>query len=173
MATKTDQFTELHRKNMEIAMRLAQFSIDNSQRLMAMQADLAKTLFEEGVASARAQSGAKDPTEIMRLRAEYAQETTRRMIAAAQEMASLGNQARSEFARMLTEQLASGSKDISEGFQAFMKNLPGGNPNMMETMQQAIASANAAFEQIAKVSAATMNSVGEMTKKATGAAKRK
>jgi phasin family protein len=173
MTMKTDQFNELHRKNMEIAMRLAQFSIDNSQRLMSLQTELAKTLFEEGVANARAQTGAKDPMEVMRLRAEYAQETTKKMIAAAQEMAMIGNDARSEFSRMLTEQLASGSKDMSEGFQSFLKSLPGSSPNMMETMQQAIASANSAFEQIAKVSAATMSSVGEMTKKATGAGKRK
>ena len=173
MTFKNEQFSELNRKNMEAAMRLAQLSIENSQRVMSLQADLAKSLFEEGVANAKAQTTAKDPSEIMKLRAEYAQDTAKRMVAAAQEIASIGNDARSEFSRMLTEQLASGSKDMTETFQSFFKSLPGSNPNMMDAMQQAIATANAAFEQIASASSAAMGSVGEMAKKATGAAKRK
>ncbi len=168
MANKTEQFSELHRKNMEAAMRLAQLSIENSQRVMALQSELARELFEDGVASAKAQSGAKDPAEVMKLRADYAQETAKKMVTAAQQIASIGNDARAEFSRLLTEQLASGSKDMSESLQGFFKSLPGGNPNMMESMQQAIATANSAFEQIAKVSSAAMNSVGEMAQKATG-----
>lgn len=173
MITKNEQFSELHRKNMEAAMRLAQLSIENSQRVMALQSELAKTLFEEGVANAKAQSGAKDPAEVMKLRAEYAQDTTKKMVAAAQEIAAIGNESRAEFSRLLTEQLASGSKDMTESFQSFFKNLPGHNPNMMDAMQQAIATANSAFEQIASVSSAAMNNVGEMAKKASGSTKRK
>lgn len=173
MTTKNEQFSELHRKNMEAAMRLAQLSIENSQRVMSLQSELAKALFEEGVANAKAQTGAKDPAEVMKLRAEYAQDTTKKMVAAAQEIASIGNEARAEFSRLLTEQLASGSKDMTESFQSFFKTLPSGNPNMMEAMQQAISTANSAFEQIASVSSAAMNSVGDMAKKATGGAKRK
>jgi hypothetical protein len=54
-----------------------------------------------------------------------------------------------------------------------MKSLPGQTPNMMESFQQAIATANQAFEQISKASTAAMTSVGESVKKATGGAKRK
>ena len=173
MTLKNEQFSELHRKNMEAAMRLAQLSIENSQRIMALQSDLAKTLFEEGVSNAKAQTTAKDPSEVMKLRAEYAQDTAQKMVAAAQEIAAIGNEARAEFSRLLTEQLASGSKDMTESFQSFFKTLPGSNPNMMDAMQQAIATANSAFEQIANVSSAAMNSVGDMAKKATGGSKRK
>jgi ABC-type transporter MlaC component len=62
---------------------------------------------------------------------------------------------------------------MTESFQSFFKTLPGANPNMMEAMQQAISTANSAFEQIASVSSAAMNNVGEMAKKASGGAKRK
>ena len=173
MTAKNDQFTELHRKNMEAAMRLAQLSIENSQRVMALQSDLAKALFEEGVANAKAQSSSKDPAELMRLRAEYAQETAKKMISAAQEIAVIGNEARVEFSRLLTEQLASGSKDMSESFQSFLKSMPGYSPNLMDSLQQAVSTANAAFEQIAQVSTSAMESVGEMAKKATGGKARK
>ncbi len=171
MVAKIEQFTELHRKNMEAAMRMAQMSIENSQRIMALQSELAKEMFQSGVENAKALTTARDPQTALQLRTEYAQETTQRMVAAAQQIAEIGNGARAEFARLITEQLASGSQDMAESFQAFMKNLPGQTPNMMESFQQAIATANQAFEQIAKTSTAAMNTVGESVKKA--GAKRK
>ena len=173
MTGSTEQFSELQRKNMEVAMRMAQLSIENSQRIMALQSELAKAMFQSGTENARAQAGARDPQTMLQLRAQYAQETTQRMVAAAQRIAEISNAGRAEFARLVTEQLASGSQDMAESMQTFMKSLPGQTPNMMESMQQAIATANAAFEQISKASTAAMGSVGETVRKASGGAKRK
>ncbi len=173
MAGNIEHFSELHRKNMEAAMRMAQLSIENSQRIMALQSELAKEMFQSGVENAKAQTGTQDPQAMMALRTQYAQETTKRMVAAAQQIAEIGNSARAEFTRLVTEQLASGSQDLTESLQSFMKNLPGQAPNMMESFQQAIASANAAFEQITKASTAAMGSVGESVKKAAAGATRK
>ena len=165
MVGKAENFSELNRKNMEAAMRLAQMSIENSQRVMALQNELARELFNDGVENARAQSSAKDPQEVMRLRAEYAQDTAKKMMAVAQQVAEIGNESRQNFSRMLTEQLASGSQDMADAFQGFFKTLPGQNPNMMEVMQQAMANANAAFEQIAHATTATLSSMTEAATK--------
>jgi phasin family protein len=173
MTGNIEHFSELHRKNMEAAMRMAQLSIENSQRIMALQSELAKEMFQSGVENAKAQTGAHDPQAMMALRTQYAQETTKRMVAAAQQIAEIGNSARAEFTRLVTEQLASGSQDLTESLQSFMKNLPGQTPNMMESFQQAISTANAAFEQITKASTAAMGTAAETVKKATAAATRK
>ena len=173
MAGKVEQFSELHRKNMEAAMRMAQLSMENSQRIMALQSELAKEMFQSGVENAKALTGARDPQAMMQLRSEYAQETTQRLVAAAQQIAEISNSARAEFSRLVTEQLASGSQEMTESMQTFMKNLPGQTPNMMESFQQAIATANQAFEQISKASAAAMTNVGETVKKAAAGTKRK
>ena len=172
MVAKIEQFSELHRKNMEAAMRMAQLSMENSQRIMALQSELAKEMFQSGVENAKALTAARDPQAAMQLRTEYAQATTQRMVAAAQQIAAISNEARTEFARLVTEQLATGSQDMTESLQSFMKNLPGQTPNMMESFQQAIATANQAFEQITKASTAAMGSVGDAVKK-SGGAKRK
>ncbi|MBK7768635.1 MAG: phasin family protein [Sulfuritalea sp.] len=166
MTGNIEHFSELHRKNMEAAMRMAQLSIENSQRIMALQSELAKEMFQSGVENAKAQTGATDPQAMIQLRTQYAQETTKRMVAAAQQIAEIGNSARAEFTRLVTEQLASGSQDLTESLQGFMKNLPGQTPNMMESFQQAISTANAAFEQITKASTAAMGTAAETVKKA-------
>jgi len=154
MATKPEQFSELHRKNMEAAMKLAQTSIENSQRIVALQVDVAKTLFQDSVDNAKALAAAKDPQQVVALRTHFTQETAQKMIAAAREIAEIGNSSRTEFSQLLTEQLASGSKDMMEAFQSFFSSLPGQNAHVMETMQQAMANANQAFEQITQASAA-------------------
>jgi phasin family protein len=167
MAGKMENLNELNRKNMEAAMRLAQLSFENSQRVMALQIELARELFNDGVENARAQSSAKDPQEVLRLRAEYAQETARKMMAVAQQVAEIGNDARVAFSHLLTEQLASGSHEMADAFQGFFKSLPGQNPNMMEMMQQAMNTANSAFEQIAKATTASFTGMTELAQKST------
>ena len=157
MATKPEQFSELHRKNMEAAMRLAQMSIENSQRIVALQVEVAKTLFQDSVDNAKALATVKDPQQAVTLRTQYTQDTTQKMIEAAREIAEIGNSSRGEFSRLMTEQLASGSKDMMEAFQAFFGTLPGQNASVVETMQKAMAQANKAFEQIAEASASALS----------------
>lgn len=169
---KNEHMGELHRKNLEAAMRLAQLSIENSQKIMALQSELARELFQESVANAKAQTDVQDPQEVMGLRAKYAQDTAQKMIESAQKIAEIGNEARVEFSRLLTEQLASGSHDLMDAFQNFFKSLPGQNPSVMESMQQAITRANSAFEQIAQVSSSAFNNMNDLAKKATPKAKK-
>jgi phasin family protein len=164
MTAKIEQFSELHRKNMEAAMRLAQLSIENSQKIMSLQSELARELFQNTVENAKAQGGVKAPQEVLTLRTQYAQESAQRMMETAQRIAEVGNEARTEFSRMLTEQLASGSHDMMEAFQSFFKVLPGQNANVLENMQQAMATANSAFDQIAKASAASFSNVSDAAK---------
>lgn len=170
MTSRNDQFADIHRKNMEAAMRLAQLSIDNSQRVMSLQAELAKALFESSVTNAKESAKVKSPQDLLKLRTEYVQNTTQKVVEAAQRVAEIGNQSRAEFSQLLTEQLTSGNKDLADSMQGFMKNLPVGMPNVMQAMEQAMSAANAAFDQISKASA---SAVGSTTKKTTGGASTK
>lgn len=160
MAGKPEQFSELHRKNMEAAMKLAQMSIESSQRIISLQVDAAKKMFQDSVDSAKALTSVKDPQEAVALRTRYTQETAQKMMETARQIAEVGNASRAEFSHLLTEQLASGSKDMAESFKSFFSVLPGQNPDVMETMRQAMATANSAFEQIAQTSAAALSNAG-------------
>jgi len=173
MTGKNEQFSELSRKSMDAAMHMARLSMENSQRIMALQSELAKEMFQSGIKNATAQASAGDPQALMKLRTQYAQETTQRMVAVAQQIAEISNAARAELARLVSEQMASGNQDMAESMQAIMKTLPGATPNVMESFQQTIATATAAFEQLSKASTAAMSNAAGTVKKATGGAKRK
>jgi phasin family protein len=140
---------------------------------MELQSHLAKELFENSVEQTRLQSDSKDPQDIVRLRTQYAQEITRKLISTAQQVAEIGNSARIEFSRLLTEQLAAGSQDVVDAFQNFFKALPGQNTSMLETMQAAMANANNAFEQIRKAATAAFDNIGDLAKKTEERPKKK
>ncbi|MFA7268888.1 MAG: phasin family protein [Sterolibacterium sp.] len=159
MANMPEQFSELHRKNMEAALKLARMSIANSQRIVALQADVAKKLFDESVLNAKALTSVNDPQQAAALRTQYVHDTAQQMIETARQIAEIGNASRIEFSHILTEQLASGNKDMMEAFQSLFGALPGQNGNVMDTMQKAMAAANEAFEQIAQASAAALTNM--------------
>ena len=142
MTSTNDQFTELQRKNMEAAMRLAQVSLDQSQRIMALQAELAKRLFDDGLANAKALAAAKSPQDLVGLRSGFAQETAGRMVEAAQKIAEISNEARDQISQMVTDQLTSSRNEMAGAFKSFFKALPGGNHQLGDVMEQEMNNAN-------------------------------
>ena len=105
MTTNTEKLSALHRKNMETAMRLAQLSVDNSQRVMALQAALAKSLYAASVKNAKAQAKVKNPQELLRLQTDYTRESLTRVVEVAKQVSEIGNEARADFSQLLAEQL--------------------------------------------------------------------
>lgn len=154
MTINTEKLTELHRKNMETATRLAQLSVDHSQRVMALQAALAKSLYAASVKSVKAQAKVKNPQDLLRLQTDYARDTTQRVVDMAKQVAEVGNTARADFSQVLAEQLVSGKEELTNSLQSFMAYLPKRIPNLSAAIEQAMAAANSAFEQVSKLSAA-------------------
>ncbi|TVO55290.1 phasin family protein [Denitromonas halophila] len=152
MAIKPEQLNALQKKNLEAAMRLAQMSIENSQRIMELQVRTAKTLFEDGVNNAKAMTTTQDPQDMLRLRTEYAQASTERMLACAREIAEVAAQAQTEVGKMVSEQLATGGNDVFEAINKMFTGMPITDQNAMGAVQGAMDNARAAFEQMTRAS---------------------
>ncbi|THF63392.1 phasin family protein [Pseudothauera rhizosphaerae] len=152
MATKQDQINELQKKNLEAATRLAQLSIENSQRILELQVATAKILFEDGVKNAKALSAAKDPKEVIELRTQYAQATTEKLLSSAREIAEIAARTQNEVGKLVGEQLSTGSSDVFEAFQKLFKGLPISDQNTLGAIQTAIDTSRTAFEQITRAS---------------------
>lgn len=158
--TKTSEpFGELHKKSMDAAMKLTQLSLENSKRLMDLQVETAQALFEDSVKNAKALAEAKDPQAAMHLRAQFAQETTQRLLETARRMGEISAEAQAEFSRMVGQQMAGSGQEMMESFQKLFSSFPGSNQNAM-AMQQAFDTARTAMEQIAKASTAAFGMGG-------------
>lgn len=152
----TNQLSDLQQKNLETYMKLAQISFDNAQRLMSLQMDVARKLFEDGLASTKAQTASKDPQQALNLQSQYAQESTQAIMDATRQLAELCNASYGECAQLLTEQYTSGNKDVAASMQSLFSGLPGQNTNFMENMNQVMSTFTNAFEQFAKASTASL-----------------
>ena len=156
----TKHLSEMHSKNLESAVKLARLSVENSQRVLALQAQLAKAVFDATVSNAKAHAGVRSPQDLLALNTQYLQETAKRIMDVARQVGEISNESRSEFSRVLTEQLASGKQDLADAVQNVMKGMPAGVPDLKKSVDQAMSMANAAFEQISKVSASALGSLG-------------
>ena len=157
-----EQISEMHRKNIDAAMKLTQMSLENSKRIMELQVETARSLFDESVKNARALTEAKDPQGALALRTQFAQETSQKMMEAMRQMAELTAEAQAEFNKMLGQQMAGTSQEMMENFKKMMSvsGLPGGGQDAFATMQKAFGTAKDAFDQIAKASTAAFNMGG-------------
>jgi phasin family protein len=151
---KTQQFNELQQKNLETYTKLAQISFDNAQRLMTLQMEITRKLFEDGLANTKAQTASKDPQQALNLQSQYAQESTQTIMDATRQLAELCNASFGECAHFLTEQYASGNKDMASSLQSLFGAMPGQNTSLVENMTQAMSTVTNAFEQFAKATTA-------------------
>ncbi len=164
MVTKNDQFGDTQRKGLDAAMQIAQLSIENSQRVMALQVETAKSLFEESVKNAKALAAVKDPREAMELRAEYARATTERMMDTARQIAQMTTEAHSQFGKMWGAQLTGGSTEMMESWQKMFSFNPASGQiaqTAMGSLQQAIDMARGAFDQITAASTDAFGVLGK------------
>ncbi len=160
MYKKSEQFSELQRKNMETGIKLAKISIDSSQRIVALQVEVAKQLLQDSIENAKALVAVKDPQQAVTLQTRFAQETTKKMMEIAHEIAEISSASRAEFSHLLTEQLASGSKEMVAAFQSLFTAFPGQDSNVMDAMKQAMTTATGAFEQFAQASSVFTKTAG-------------
>jgi phasin family protein len=163
MAGKQDQFNELQKKNLAAAMRLAQLSIENSQRIMEIQVTTAKALFEEGVENAKALADIKDPKDMMDARAQFAQSTTEKMLACARAIAEITTSTQAEVGKLVGEQLNIGSHDMFDAMQKMFKGMPITDHNALNAMQSAMDTTRAAFEQMTRASTEAFRAFGQQT----------
>ncbi|MDR2238937.1 MAG: phasin family protein [Zoogloeaceae bacterium] len=149
-----EPFAKMHSRNIDIVMKLTQVSLDNTKRLMALQAETARNLFEDSVNNARALTETKDPEAALALRARFAQDASQKMVDAMRRMTDLTTEAHTEFNSLLSQQMADASQEITDALKKMMatSGLPFGSEDPFVAMQKAFSAARDTFEQISKVS---------------------
>lgn len=155
----------MQKKNLDSAMRLAQLSIENSQRILQLQMQTAKDMFEDGVSNVQSLSQIKTPQEAMELRARYAQSAAEKMLATSRNIAEITSEVQAEMSKLVSQQLTSGSQDLMEAMQGFMKGMPLNSHAAAEAMQTTFENARKTLEQVAKASSDAFNAVSQSGKK--------
>ena len=171
MATpKHDPFSELQKKNLDAAMHLTQISMENTQKVVELQVDTAKAIFEDTISAMRAMTEAKDGRAAMEIRNKVAQSATERIMSCGRKIADITANTQNEVGRIVSEQFTSGSADMVDGIQRMMQGMPLPGTETMNTVQSAMDSARGAVEQMTKASQEAFSSLTNITTRAAGAA---
>ena len=155
----------MQKKNLESAMRLAQLSIENSQRILHLQMQTAKEMFEDGVSNVQSLTQIKTPQEAMALRARYAQQAAEKMLTTSRNIAEITAEVQTEMSKLVSQQLSSGSHDMMEAMQGFLKGMPLNSHAAAEAMQTTFETARKTLEQVAKASSEAFSAVAQTGKK--------
>ncbi len=164
MSNKADAGMQaIHQRNLELAAKMAQMSFENARKIIELQVNLARELFEDGLANAKDASSVTDPAEALQVRSRLAQKTAERMLGVTREIAGMTANAQAEFGKIVGQQLTGGS-DLTDAMQQAFKGA-GFNPtDAMAVAQNAFDAARGMYEQIAKVS---MDALSATTQAAT------
>jgi phasin family protein len=155
----------MQKKNLESAMRLAQLSIENSQRILHLQMQTAREMFEDGVSNVQSLTQIKTPQEAMALRARYAQQAAEKMLTTSRNIAEITAEVQTEMSKLVSQQLTSGSHDMMEAMQGFLKGMPLNSHAAAEAMQTTFETARKTLEQVAKASSEAFSAVAQTGKK--------
>lgn len=165
MSNKSEEVVSvMQKKNLDAAVRLAQLSIENSQRILQMQMSIAKELFEDGVANAQALAQVKTPQEAMELRTRYAQQAAEKMFACSRGIADVTSEVQTEMGKLVSQQLSSGSHEMIEAMQSFLKGMPMNSHAAAEALQSTFDAARKTLEQVAKASSEAFSSIAASSK---------
>lgn len=160
MSNKSEEVVSaLQKKNLEAAVKLAQLSIDNSQRILQLQMQVAKDLFEDGVVNAQALAQVKTPQEAMELRTRYAQQAAEKMFACSRGIADVTAELQTEMGKLVSAQLSAGSNEMIEAMQGFLKGMPLNSHAAAEALQSTFDAARKTLEQVAKASSEAFSSI--------------
>lgn len=154
----TEHLSDLQRKNMAVGMKLAQLSMENTQRIVELQVELTKKLVQDCIESGQAMTTVREPQQMIALQTRYLQDTTQTLVDAARQITECGNASCAEFIKLCSEQFSAGNKDLlssTQSMQSLLSAWPGQSSNGIEMLNQAMGAMTQAFEQFTQASAMT------------------
>lgn len=163
MATKPEQtVADLQKKNLAAAMKLAQLSIENSQRILQLQVDVARDIFDDGVASAKSLAQVKSPQDAMEMRSRYAQQAAEKMFACSRTIAEITADMQAQMGKMVSDQLSTGGQEMFDAMQQMLQGMPLNSHAAAEALQHTFDNARKTLEQVSKASTDAFASFAQM-----------
>lgn len=162
MAISGEKLQAMQQEQFNATMRLANVAMANAQKMIALQAQAARALFEDSVAQAQAMTQAgSDPKALMETRTAAMQKSAQHVMEMSRQMAEALAGMHAEFQQMLSEHMQSSGARMLEGVQAMFGGMPAMPGDAAKMFEQAIATMRGAFEEM---TGAAQGAMGQMMK---------
>lgn len=146
-----EQLLSAHKANVETLLGLSATSLDATEKLVALNLEVAKAALGEASAKAQAAFSAKDPSELFTLQGDFLQPAAEKTAAYARKVYDIVAATQAEFGKVAEAGVTDVQSKITALVDAAVKNAPAGSENAVTLMKAAVAAANDAIESAQKV----------------------
>lgn len=176
-----EDFAGFGKSSLDTALKFAQISMESAERMMKLQLDAARSSFEENSKTAKALAEAKDPQQLMNLRAKLAEQSVEKVLSYSKSVYNVASAAQSELSKLMEHAMTSHSKEVMEAMEKVIKATPGGASEAasaafktaMSATQTAMENMTKAAHQVTQMADSSIRAATQATAEAAKAAAKK
>ena len=150
MIATTENLASANKAVVENFLTLANTAIASTERLAALNLNVARSFLADGVANAKALFAAKDPQQLVALQSTLAQPAVEKFVTYSRSVYEIASETQDEVSKVVEAQFADLNKNVTEALDKAAKNAPAGSDGAIAAVRSAIAAANSAYENISK-----------------------
>lgn len=145
-----DQITAANKAGIETLLTLANTAFASTERLAALNLNVARSTIEDSVSNAKGLFGAKDPQELLGYQSSLAKPAVEKAAAYSRSLYEIATQMQEEMGKIFEAQFAELNKTMNAALDQAAKNAPAGSDVAFTAMKTAIAAANSAYDSVTK-----------------------
>jgi phasin family protein len=150
MVQFNEQVTALGQSQLENALKLAEISVQSFDKLAALQLNVVKSAFADGLKTTKQFSSIKDPSELSAIATTLSQPAWEKAQAYARSVYEVAATTHAEVSALVEQQIGALNKSVVGALDTVLKNAPAGSEAAVTAVKSAIQSANAAYESVLK-----------------------
>lgn len=145
-----EQFAALNKANLEAATRFASVALGGAERLLEIQLKTAKEALADSVESVKTLSTVKDLQQFADVKDSVAQPAFEKAAEYMKSVYEIASETQAEFGKLIEEQVAGFNKQFVVALDKFAESAPAGSEAGISALKTAIATSNAAYENLSK-----------------------
>jgi phasin family protein len=145
-----DQITAANKAGIETLLTLANTAFASTERLAALNLNVARSVIEDSVSGAKGLFGVKDPQALIGYQTSLAQPAIEKAVAYSRSLYEIASQTREEVSKLFEVQFAEVNKTMSAALEQAAKNAPAGSDVAITAMKSVLAAANSAYDNVTK-----------------------
>lgn len=145
-----EQISTVNKAGMEALLTLANTAFASTERLAALNLNVARSFIEDSVTNTKGLFNLKDPQELAGYQASLAQPAVEKVVAYSRNLYEIASQTQGEIGKLFEAQFAELNKSVNSALEQAAKNAPAGSDVAVAAVKSAIAAANSAYDSVSK-----------------------
>lgn len=145
-----EQFAALNKANLDAATRFASVALGGAERLFEIQLKATKSALADSADNAKVLASIKDLQQFADVKDSVAQPALEKAAEYVQSVYDVATETQAAFGKLIEQQVADFNKQILVALDKFAQTAPAGSEAGINAFKSAIATGNAAYENMSK-----------------------